>query len=136
MPYVERPRWILLKSLHPEPVELQSFLTGQLLKPPNVRKASSTSLVTGGQGRKPGVPFDVLESRLKNAPLWFRPVIERPTSALRPRETQAGPNTRCPHSARYVETRQEDASRFDACGRAANRVGPGWKVSHLEARSR
>jgi DNA-binding Lrp family transcriptional regulator len=57
----------LLKCVAPDLSSFQSFLTGQLLTTPNVESVK-TSLVIRPAKDEPGVPFDVLESRLKNAP--------------------------------------------------------------------
>ena len=57
----------LLKCVAPDLSSFQSFLTGQLLTTPNVESVK-TSLVIRPAKDEPGVPFDVLESRLKSEP--------------------------------------------------------------------
>ena len=57
----------LLKCVAPDLSSFQSFLTGQLLTTPNVESVK-TSLVIRPAKDEPGVPFDVLESRLKSDP--------------------------------------------------------------------
>ena len=57
----------LLKCVAPDLLSFQSFLTGQLLTTPNVESVK-TSLVIRPAKDEPGVPFDVLESRLKSEP--------------------------------------------------------------------
>ena len=57
----------LLKCVAPDLSSLQSFLTGQLLTTRNVESVK-TSLVIRPAKDEPGVPFDVLESRLKSDP--------------------------------------------------------------------
>ena len=57
----------LLKCVAPDLSSFQSFLTGQLLTTPNVESVK-TSLVVRPAKDEPGVPFDVLESRLKSEP--------------------------------------------------------------------
>lgn len=54
----------ILKCVAPDLSSFQSFLTGELLTAPNVGSVK-TSLVIRGAKNEPGVPFDVLESRLK-----------------------------------------------------------------------
>ncbi|WP_225029317.1 Lrp/AsnC family transcriptional regulator [Xinfangfangia pollutisoli] len=53
----------ILKCVAPDLSTFQSFLTGELLKAPNVANVK-TSLVIRGAKDEPGVPFDVLEARL------------------------------------------------------------------------
>ena len=53
----------VLKCVAPDLSSFQSFLTGQLLTTPNVASVK-TSLVIRPAKDEPGVPFDVLESRL------------------------------------------------------------------------
>jgi DNA-binding Lrp family transcriptional regulator len=53
----------ILKCVAPDLSSFQSFLTGELLTAPNVESVK-TSLVIRGAKNEPGVPFDVLESRL------------------------------------------------------------------------
>jgi DNA-binding Lrp family transcriptional regulator len=53
----------ILKCVAPDLSSFQSFLTGKLLTAPNVGSVK-TSLVIRGAKNEPGVPFDVLESRL------------------------------------------------------------------------
>jgi len=53
----------ILKCVSPDLSTFQSFLTEQLTAAPNV-VAVKTSLVIRGAKDDPGVPFDVLESRL------------------------------------------------------------------------
>ena len=57
----------LLKCVAPDLSSFQSFLTGQLLTTPNVESVK-TSLVIRPAKDEPGVPFDVMESRLKSEP--------------------------------------------------------------------
>jgi DNA-binding Lrp family transcriptional regulator len=54
----------ILKCVAPDLSSFQSFLTGELLKADNVSSVK-TSLVIRGAKDDPGVPFDVLEARLK-----------------------------------------------------------------------
>ena len=54
----------ILKCVAPDLSTFQSFLTGELLTTPNVESVK-TSLVIRGAKNEPGVPFDVLENRLK-----------------------------------------------------------------------
>jgi DNA-binding Lrp family transcriptional regulator len=53
----------ILKCVAPDLSSFQSFLTGELLTASNVGSVK-TSLVIRGAKNEPGVPFDVLESRL------------------------------------------------------------------------
>ena len=53
----------ILKCVAPDLSSFQSFLTGQLLTTPNVASVK-TSLVIRPAKDEPGVPFDVLETRL------------------------------------------------------------------------
>ncbi len=53
----------ILKCVSPDLSTFQSFLTGELLKAPNVANVK-TSLVIRCAKDEPGVPFDVLEARL------------------------------------------------------------------------
>lgn len=53
----------ILKCVASDLSSFQSFLTGELLTAPNVGSVK-TSLVIRGAKNEPGVPFDVLESRL------------------------------------------------------------------------
>lgn len=53
----------VLKCVAPDLSSFQSFLTGRLLTTPNVASVK-TSLVIRPAKDEPGVPFDVLESRL------------------------------------------------------------------------
>lgn len=53
----------ILKCVAPDLSNFQSFLTGQLLTTPNVASVK-TSLVIRPAKHEPGVPFDVLETRL------------------------------------------------------------------------
>ena len=57
----------ILKCVAPDLSSFQSFLTGQLLTTPNVESVK-TSLVIRPAKDEPGVPFDVLETRLASAP--------------------------------------------------------------------
>lgn len=54
----------ILKCVAPDLSTFQSFLTGDLLKADNVHSVK-TSLVIRGAKDEPGIPFDVLETRLK-----------------------------------------------------------------------
>ncbi|MCF6234105.1 MAG: Lrp/AsnC family transcriptional regulator [Rhodobacteraceae bacterium] len=54
----------MLKCVAPDLSSFQSFLTGQLLNTPNVASVK-TSLVIRRAKDEPGVPFDVLEERLR-----------------------------------------------------------------------
>jgi len=54
----------ILKCVAPDLSSFQGFLTGKLLKAPNVSSVK-TSLVIRGAKDEPGVPFEVLEERLK-----------------------------------------------------------------------
>ena len=56
----------MLKCVAPDLSSFQGFLTGQLLTTPNVASVK-TSLVIRGAKDDPGVPFDVLESRISAA---------------------------------------------------------------------
>jgi DNA-binding Lrp family transcriptional regulator len=56
----------ILKCTAPDLSGFQSFLTGELLTAPNVASVK-TSLVIRVAKDEPGVPFDVLESRLAKA---------------------------------------------------------------------
>lgn len=56
----------ILKCVSPDLSSFQSFLTGQLLTTPNVASVK-TSLVIRPAKDEPGVPFDVLESRLSTS---------------------------------------------------------------------
>ncbi|MGB7241248.1 MAG: Lrp/AsnC family transcriptional regulator [Sulfitobacter sp.] len=56
----------VLKCVAPDLSSFQSFLTEELLTTPNVASVK-TSLVIRGAKDEPGVPFDVLEARLKNS---------------------------------------------------------------------
>lgn len=56
----------MLKCVAPDLSSFQSFLTGVLLTTPNVASVK-TSLVIRGAKDEPGVPFDVLEERLKRS---------------------------------------------------------------------
>jgi len=53
----------ILKCIAPDLSSFQNFLTGQLLKAPNVANVK-TSLVIRGAKDEPGVPFEVLEERI------------------------------------------------------------------------
>ncbi len=53
----------ILKCVAPDLSSFQNFLTGELLKTPNVASVK-TSLVIRGAKDEPGVPFEVLEDRL------------------------------------------------------------------------
>ncbi|MEY2992898.1 MAG: hypothetical protein RI946_2292 [Pseudomonadota bacterium] len=53
----------MLKCVAPDLSSFQTFLTEGLLRAPNVGSVK-TSLVIRGAKNEPGVPFDVLESRL------------------------------------------------------------------------
>lgn len=53
----------ILKCVAPDLSSFQSFLTGELTSAPNVASVR-TSLVIRGAKDAPGVPFDVMESRL------------------------------------------------------------------------
>ena len=57
----------IIKCVAPDLSSFQSFLTGQLLTTPNVASVK-TSLVIRCAKDEPGVPFDVLEERLKTSP--------------------------------------------------------------------
>jgi DNA-binding Lrp family transcriptional regulator len=54
----------ILKCVAPDLSSFQRFLTGDLLTTPNVASVK-TSLVIRGAKDEPGVPFDVLEERLR-----------------------------------------------------------------------
>lgn len=54
----------ILKCVAPDLSSFQRFLTGELLTTPNVASVK-TSLVIRGAKDEPGVPFDVLEDRLR-----------------------------------------------------------------------
>lgn len=54
----------ILKCVAPDLSSFQRFLTGELLTRPNVASVK-TSLVIRGAKDEPGVPFDVLEDRLR-----------------------------------------------------------------------
>jgi len=54
----------ILKCVAPDLSSFQTFLTSELLTTPNVASVK-TSLVIRGAKDEPGVPFDVLEDRLK-----------------------------------------------------------------------
>lgn len=54
----------ILKCVAPDLSSFQRFLTGALLTTPNVASVK-TSLVIRGAKDEPGVPFDVLEERLR-----------------------------------------------------------------------
>jgi DNA-binding Lrp family transcriptional regulator len=54
----------ILKCVAPDLSTFQAFLTGELTAAPNVASVK-TSLVIRGSKDQPGVPFDVLEERLK-----------------------------------------------------------------------
>ena len=54
----------ILKCVAPDLSSFQRFLTGSLLTTPNVASVK-TSLVIRGAKDEPGVPFDVLEERLR-----------------------------------------------------------------------
>jgi DNA-binding Lrp family transcriptional regulator len=56
----------ILKCVAPDLSTFQGFLTGALLKAENVSSVK-TSLVIRGAKDEPGVPFDVLEDRLKRS---------------------------------------------------------------------
>jgi len=56
----------ILKCVAPDLSSFQSFLTSELLTTPNVASVK-TSLVIRGAKDEPGVPFDVLEDRLKKS---------------------------------------------------------------------
>ncbi|MBS0125911.1 Lrp/AsnC family transcriptional regulator [Thetidibacter halocola] len=56
----------ILKCVAPDLSTFQSFLTGELLTAPNVSSVK-TSLVIRGAKDEPGVPFDVLEERLRRS---------------------------------------------------------------------
>jgi len=56
----------ILKCVAPDLSSFQSFLTGDLLTTPNVASVK-TSLVIRGAKDEPGVPFDVLEQRLRQS---------------------------------------------------------------------
>ncbi|WP_292289258.1 Lrp/AsnC family transcriptional regulator [Marivita sp.] len=56
----------ILKCVAPDLSSFQSFLTGELLTSANVGSVK-TSLVIRGAKDEPGVPFDVLETRLGEA---------------------------------------------------------------------
>ena len=53
----------ILKCVAPDLSSFQTFLTGELLTTPNVASVK-TSLVIRGEKDEPGVPFEVLETRL------------------------------------------------------------------------
>ena len=55
----------ILKCVAPDLSSFQSFLTGELLTTPNVASVK-TSLVIRGEKDERGVPFDVLEQRLRD----------------------------------------------------------------------
>ena len=54
----------ILKCVAPDLTSFQRFLTGDLTAAPNVASVK-TSLVIRGAKDEPGVPFEVLEERLK-----------------------------------------------------------------------
>ncbi|PYC49262.1 AsnC family transcriptional regulator [Litorivita pollutaquae] len=54
----------ILKCVAPDLSSFQTFLTAELLTSPNVGSVK-TSLVIRGTKDEPGVPFDVLENRLR-----------------------------------------------------------------------
>jgi len=56
----------ILKCVAPDLSSFQSFLTGELLTTPNVASVK-TSLVIRCAKDEPGVPFDVLEERLRRS---------------------------------------------------------------------
>lgn len=56
----------ILKCVAPDLSSFQTFLTSDLLTTPNVASVK-TSLVIRGAKDEPGVPFDVLEARLKRS---------------------------------------------------------------------
>lgn len=56
----------MLKCVAPDLSSFQSFLTGELLTTPNVASVK-TALVIRGAKDEPGVPFEVLESRLSKS---------------------------------------------------------------------
>ena len=56
----------ILKCAAPDLSTFQSFLTGELTSAPNVASVK-TSLVIRAAKDEPGVPFDVLEQRLKKS---------------------------------------------------------------------
>lgn len=56
----------ILKCVAPDLSSFQTFLTSDLLTTPNVASVK-TSLVIRGAKDEPGVPFDVLEDRLKKS---------------------------------------------------------------------
>ena len=56
----------ILKCVAPDLSAFQTFLTSELLTTPNVASVK-TSLVIRGAKDEPGVPFDVLEERLKKS---------------------------------------------------------------------
>ena len=56
----------ILKCVAPDLSSFQSFLTGELLTTPNVASVK-TSLVIRRAKDEPGVPFDILEDRLKKS---------------------------------------------------------------------
>ncbi|KKL19325.1 hypothetical protein LCGC14_2466590 [marine sediment metagenome] len=53
----------VLKCVSPDLSSFQSFLTGELLTAPNVASVK-TSLVIRGAKDEPGVPFEILETRM------------------------------------------------------------------------
>ncbi len=57
----------ILKCVAPDLSSFQSFLTGELTSAPNVASVK-TSLVIRGAKDEPGIPFDVLETRLYQTP--------------------------------------------------------------------
>jgi len=57
----------ILKCVAPDLRTFQNFLTEHLTAAPNVASVK-TSLVIRGAKDEPGVPFDVLEDRLKREP--------------------------------------------------------------------
>jgi DNA-binding Lrp family transcriptional regulator len=56
----------ILKCVAPDLSSFQNFLTGELLTAPNVESVK-TSLVIRSAKDDPGVPFDVMEDRLKRS---------------------------------------------------------------------
>ena len=56
----------ILKCVAPDLSTFQGFLTGELLRAPNVANVK-TSLVIRGAKDEPGVPFEVLEDRLSRS---------------------------------------------------------------------
>ncbi|MBB5515598.1 DNA-binding Lrp family transcriptional regulator [Rubricella aquisinus] len=55
----------ILKCVAPDLSSFQSFLTGELTAAPNVASVKTSLVIRNGK-EEPGVPFDVLESRISD----------------------------------------------------------------------